>query len=207
MKKVITILQALAITVTPALSLHAFLNKTQNLKNVVTKISHPEYNDITDIHDTSYYFEFTVYLTSSDYNGFSGFLDQIVFKLSDDNYHAWPLYFFQWLDDDDFQSGPMPELKQHTAQGFFNDPITWASRLENHMGHFGSYLDDKSDTAYHMSINYGLWGTFGQNVDNQWNADRAAKKPLIGIHFNFAFTYDGNNGYKTKEPFFSIFTG
>ncbi len=207
MKKIITVFGALTVASTPTIALQRItMHKTQNLQNVITKISNSENNNITVINDSDYFFNFNVYLTSSDYNGFSGFLDQIVFKLSDYNYHAWPIYLFQWLDDDDFHSGPMPELKQHTAQGYFHDPITWSSRLEEHMGDFGSWTDDKSDTAYHMSINYGKWGSFGQTVDNEWNADRAASKPLIGINFKFMFAYDFlvRDQYETFPPSFKI---
>ncbi len=207
MKKMITVLGALAVAPSPTIVLKNIApHQTQNLENVVAKISNPENNDITDILDTSYYFEFTVYLTSSDYNGFSGFLDQIVFKLSDYNYHAWPLYFFQWLDDNDFNtSSYLPNLNYHTQHGFFHNPIVWANRFENHMGHFGSWTDDKSDTAYNMSTCWGQWGTFGQNVDNQWNQDRAASKPLIGIKFNFGFRYSQHEFYySTETPSFNI---
>ncbi len=179
-------------------------HKTQNLHNVVTKKSNETTNQIIDTKQTRYNFNFIVTLTNSDYNGFSGFLDQISFSLSEYNYHAWPLYLFQWLDDDDFHSGPMPALHSHTKHGFFHWTFVFSQRFENDMGHFGDFYQDKSDTIYDMSINYGLWGTFGQNVDNQWNADRAASKPLIGITFHFGFTWAKDFGYKTVAPSFNI---
>ncbi len=201
MKKIINIFAALTVMNAYHVLKNIASDKTQNL--VINKTSNGGPNGMWFTKDTSDQFWFSVYLTNSDYNGFSGFLDQISFSLSDDNYHAWPLYFFQWLDDDDFHSGPMPALNSHTKHGFFHWPLPFTERFETNMGHFGSWTDDKSDTAYHMSINYGLWGTFGQNVDNQWNADRAASKALIGVQFDFAFDYYGTT-YETDPPDFDI---
>ncbi len=207
MKKIITVLGALTVASAPTILLTNIVpHKTQNLGNVIKK-SNWENNNISVSIDNKAVFKFSVYLTNSDFNGFSGFLDQISFSLSDYDYHAWPLYLFQWLDDDDFHSGPMPALNSHTKHGSFNDPITWSNRFEEHMGHFGSLWDDKSDTAYHMSINYGLWGSFGQTVDNQWNADRASSKPPTGINLHFDFIYDEPiDQYGTYPPSFQIFT-
>ncbi len=206
MKKIITILGALTVASTPTIVLKNIApHQTQNLLKAVTKKSNWEYNNISVSQATDYYFKFTAYLTNGSYNGFSGFLDQICFNLSDYNYHAWPLYFFQWLDDDDFHSGPMPGLNHHTMHGFWNRPLPYDQRLETYMGHFGSYTDDKSDTAYNMSTCWGQWGTFGQNVDNQWKADCAAKKPLVGVRFNFGFRYSQNQFYYwTETPSFNI---
>ncbi len=198
---------ALTVASTPTIALQNLLpHKTLNLQNILSKTNDGFPNSISVSEDNYHQFYFFVTLSNSDYNGFSGFLDQIVFKLSDYNYHAWPLYFFQWLDDDDFHSGPMPALNSHTAHGFFHYPFAWSNRLEEHMGHFGCIWDDKSDTAYHMSINYGLWGTFGQNVDNQYKAAVAAHK-AVGIYLNFAFFFEGGYGpYYTYPPSFKILT-
>ncbi len=206
MKKIITILGALTVASTPTIFLKNInLHKTQNLGNVIKKTSNGINNAISAADHSRYWFKFTVTLSSSDYNGFSGFLDQILFKLSDYNYHAWPLYLFQWLDDDDFHSGPMPSLNNHTKLGFFHDPLPFSQRLETNMYHFGDFWDDKSDTAFKMSTCWGQWGTFGQTVDNQWNADRTAEKPLLGITFNFNFGYLGRtSGYQTGTPSFHI---
>ncbi len=206
MKKIITILGALAVAGSPTIVLRNIApHQTQKVQNVFTKTSNGLDNSITDTQDTDYNFNFKVTLSNSDYNGFSGFLDQIAFNLSDYNYHAWPVYLFQWLDDDDFHTGPFPGLNSHTKQGFFHDPMVWANRLENHMGHFGEWRDDKSDTAFYMATCWGQWGSFGQTVDNQWNADRAASKPLSGIIFNFGFTYSVYwHHYTTVAPSFQI---
>ncbi len=206
MKKIITILGALTVASTPTITFkNIAFHKTQNLDNVIKTASNGDYNFINVLVDTRYEFKFYAHLTNSDYNGFSGFLDQISFSLSDYDYHAWPLYLFQWLDDDDFHSGPMPGLNSHTKHGFWHRPLIYAQRLETVMGHFGSLWDDKSDTAFSMSSSYGLWGTFGQTVDNQWNADRAASKPLTGIELHFEFIYDEPvSKYGTYPPSFQI---
>ncbi len=206
MKKMITVLGALTVASAPTILLANIVShKTQNLVNVIKK-SNWENNNISVSIDNKAVFKFSVYLTNGDYNGFSGFLDQISFSLSEYNYHAWPIYLFQWLDDNDFQQGPMPDLYNHEKQGFFHYPLVFSNRLETYMGHFGSLWDDKSATAFNMASSWGTWGTFGQTVDNQWNADRAASKPLIGINFNFEFIYDEPiDQYGTYPPSFQIF--
>ncbi len=203
MKKIITILGALTVASSPSIALKNIIpHKTQNLNNILPSKSNWEDNNISVGIDNRSEFKFSVHLTNGAYNGFSGFLDQISFSLSEYNYHAWPIYLFQWLDDDDFDN-IFPGLNDHTKHGFFHYPVVFSNRLEEHMGHFGSFFDDKSDTAFHMSTSWGQWGTFGQTVDNKWNADRAASKPLIGINFNFEFTYKYDY-YTTEAPSFQI---
>ncbi len=208
MKKTLTVLSALAITASPAIALNATAHRTQNLQNILTKVS-SKASTVVDNHIvtdgvSNKDFGFTVYLSNSIYNGFSGFLDQIAFKLSDYNYHAWPLLFFQWLDDDDFNH-PMPGLNDHLKHGFFHWPIGFGDRLETLMSGFGSMWQDKSDTAYHMSTSYGEWGTFGQNVDNAWNA-AVAKQTVAGISLDFSFHYEepDGSGYWNDPPSFNL---
>ncbi len=205
MKKIITIFGTLAMASSPTIALRNIVpHKTQNLHNIFTKTNSGIANSISVSKQTNYDFDFSVTLSNSDYNGFSGFLNQIVFKLSDYNYHAWPIYLFQWLDDNDFHSGPFPDLKQHTAQGFFNDPCIWAQRFETYMGYFGDWLQDKSDTAFHMATCWGTWGTFGQTVDEAWNT-AVADKTAAAIHFDFGFKYDPKYyDYTTIPPVFNI---
>ncbi len=205
MKKIITILGALAVASSPTIVLRNTVpHKTQNLQNVLKKASNWENNTISVSSEHWNVFEFSVHLTNGAFNGFSGFLDQISFSLSEYNYHAWPIYLFQWLDDNDFNS-PMPDLGHHTKQGFFHDPMPWANRLETYMGNFGKPLESRSDTAFDMSSSWGTWGSFGQTVDNQWNQDRAASKPLIGINFKFGFDYSSQDeNYTTETPSFQI---
>ena len=207
MKKIITILGALTVASTPTIVLKNINpHKTQNLHNVITKTSNGISNAISVSTDSRTEFRFSITLGKNNYNGFSGFMNQITFKLSDYDYHAWPLYFFQWLDDNDFENAPFPNLNLHTKQGFFHDPFVWANRLENHMGHFGSPLDDKSDTAYNMSICWGQWGTFGQTVDNKWSADGALPQ-VTGIYFYFSFGFDEQHDiYTTNDPSFKLLT-
>ncbi len=208
MKKIITIFGALAVASSPTIALRSIApHKTQKLHYITKKTNDIVNNDISVLTAVRTEFKFTVTLSSSDYNGFSGFLDQISFKLSDYNYHAWPLYLFQWLDDDDYHSGPMPALNSHTKHGFFHDPVIWPQRLETCMSDYGFHYDDKSDTAFDMSTCWGQWGTFGQTVDNAWNAGRAASKPYVGIIFNFDFLYSKNwNLYSTVAPTYYIIT-
>ncbi len=206
MKKIISVLGALTVASSPTIVLRNITpHKTQNLNNIVQKTNQLKnnINSITIHRCSRLNFWFSVYLTNSGYNGFSGFLDQISFKLSDDNYHAWPIFLFQYLDDDDFNH-PMPGLNDHLKHGFFHYALPFADRLETHMGGFGNMWEDDSRTTFNMSSSWGTWGTFGQTVDNQWNADRAASKPLVGIQFNFAFDWYGANGYETDTPSFNI---
>ncbi len=209
MKKTITILGALALAASPALALNVAPYTTQNFQNIlqptIAKSNVTVNNNIVVQSVSSYQFYFQAQLSNSNYNGFSGFLGQITFKLSDYNKHAWPVYFFQWLDDNDFQTAFFPELNHHTQQGFFHNPIVWANRLEKNMSHFGSCLDDKSQTAYNMIINsdpkYYL-ENFGSNVEKTYIEDAKTGK-VAGIDLNFGFTYHRGH-YSVVQPNFVI---
>ncbi len=196
MKKTITILSALAITGSPALALNVVNYKTQNFQNIlkrnIAKSNGTVSNDIITQIATSDYFYFQARLSNSTYNGLPAFMSQI--KLDG----SWPTYFFQWLDDDDFDTSYFPELNDHTQHGFFNDPITWANRLEKHMGHFGCWRADLSETALCM-INgkdpHNYLGTFGPTIEAAYN--QAAKAGNVtGIDLNFGFTYDVSSNNK-----------
>ncbi len=211
MKKTITLLSALAMTCSPALALNVIKHKTQNFSNILkptlAKSNGSVTNDIITQIATSDYFYFQARLNNSAYNGFPAFMSQI--KL--DGY--WPLYFFQWLNDDNFSTSYFPELKDHTQHGFFHDPITWANRLETHMGHFGMWRTDKSETAYDMiygvdPMNY--LAKFLFMVEGAYN--QAAKAGNVtGIDMNFGFTYDvfssqNFNYYNVVKPNYVILT-
>ncbi len=205
MKKIITIIGALNVASTPTIALKNIApHQTLNLQNILKSPNSGIDNLICNVVATDHKLNFSVDLNISDYNGFSGFLDQISFNLSDDNWHAWPLYFFQWIDDDDFHSGPMPALNSHTKHGFFHDPMIWGHRLETYMGHFGLWTDDKSDVAYYMATSWGSWGDFAQNAENTYNKAVVAHTAL-GITFNFGFTYNSDTeDITTIPPSFNI---
>ncbi len=206
MTKIITILGALTVASTNTIAFRDIAPyQTKNLQSVLAKSNDDVPNYIFVAYNERWEFKFWVHLNNSDYNGFSGFLDQISFNLSDFNWHAWPIYLFQWLDDDDFYH-PMPGLNDHTKHGFFHWPFPYDIRLETFMAHFGAKSDDKSHTAFHMASSWGTWGSFGQNVDNQWNAAVAAHKALgITFHFDFEW-YADYQGYVTIPPTFTIIT-
>ncbi len=209
MKKTITLLSALAITVSPTLALHVVSPKTQNILNkTFLKSNFAVYNTFIINHLSSYIFQFEVTLSNGTYNGFSGFINQIDTIMTYDDHRGWALYFFQWLDDDDFD-GDFPGLNGHTQQGFWHPPFAWGTRLETHMGHFGSCFDCKSDTALNMIFSYRPWSTFGQHAEDRWNADIPSGN-VAGIAFNFYFYWgrdpSGQNTglYTSKAPTFNI---
>ncbi len=202
MKKIITILGTISIAGSPALALNSVSYKTQNFQNIlqptIAKSNGSVNNDIIVQSVSSYQFYFQARLSNSTYNGFPGFMNQIKvgpWPLS------WPLYFFQWLDDDDFDTMFFPELQQHTAQGFFHDPMVWANRLEEHMDHFGAWYDYKSNTAHNMISGKNAassWKGFGKHVVSTYN-NAAATGNVAGIMLNFGFTYDGSK-YSVVKP-------
>ncbi len=205
MKKTITIFGALAIASSPAIASSVAPYKTQNFQNIlqptIAKANGPVTNEIITQVDSGDSFYFQARLNNSTYNGFPAFMNQI--KAT-----SWPLYFIQWIDDDDFHTGPFPELSKHTAHGFFHDPVIWANRLENHMGHFGDVIDDKSDTAYNMINGYyaqKYLGSFGTNVEKAYNQVAKTGK-LAGIEMNFGFTYAFGDRYTVKQPNYLILT-
>ncbi len=205
MKKTITIFGVLAIASAPTLALNITPHKIQNLQNILkqtaTKTNGAVNNQIVVQALSSEHFKFEMILGNSTYNGFPGFMNQLVISHSYQG-RGWGAFFFQWLDDDDFHTGPFPELNSHTAHGFFHDPLVWGNRLENHMGHFGGLFDDKSDTAWDMIYEYLNWNPFGKNVENTYNKDASSGK-VAGISFEFAFSYDGNQ-YFAANPTFNV---
>ncbi len=206
MNKIFTVLGALTIASAPIISLNVGANKTQKLTNTLKPASKKAVggvsNSFFDICATDNDLIFSLTLSNDINYGFTGFLDEISFNLSDYNYHAWPIYFFQWLDDDDFNAGTFPELSNHTKHGFYNWPFAFNYRFETIMGHFGSFWDDKTDTAFKTFTSYGKWGSFGQSVDNAYNKAFAAHQ-AAGIGFYFAFHYD--SGYSVKRLGYSIY--
>ncbi len=201
MKKTITILSALAMTASPALALNVVNHKTQNLQNIlnpsISKSNVTVNNDIVVQSVSSYQFYFQARLNNSNYNGFPGFMSQISVSSSAKN---WVIFFFQWLDDNDFHCGPFYDLNKYTNHGFFHNPMIFSNRLEEHMGHFGFWLNDKSETAFNMLTgknNYKYFASFGKYVVNTYNNGVATGK-VAGIMLNFGFLY--GNGYTVLQP-------
>ncbi len=201
MTKTITILSALAITVTPALALNVFSHKTQNLQNILQKTfkktNKGVVNNFSDVINTPSRFFFYVDLSSSNYNGFTAFLNQISFKFSEYNNHAWAIYFFQWLDDNDFNSSNFPNLNNHTKQGFFHFPFVSKNRLEEHMNHFGNHAQSISNIAFDMLSSYNKWTTFGQNIEQAYKR-AATTQQVAGVTFKFGFDYTKH--YSVEPP-------
>ncbi len=216
MKKTITIFGVLALAGSSVLSLNALPYKTQNLQNIlqstIAKSNVTVNNDIVTQIATSDYFYFQARLSNSTYNGFPGFMDQIaVFPYTIE----WALFFFQWLDDNNFSTSQhyliehhFPDLNKFTEHGFFHNPITWSNRLDEHMGHFGSWRDNKTDTAYNMIRGWDpnrYLIKFGSTVEGAYN--QAAKTGKVaGIDLNFGFTYSvrTSNLYTVAKPNFVI---
>ncbi len=201
MKKTITILSALAITGSPALALNVVNHKTQNFQNIlhptIAKSNVTVNNDIVVQSVSSYQFYFQARLSNSTYNGLPGFMNQISVSSST---RYWVIFLFQWLDDNDFDCGPFYDLNKYTDHGFFHDPMVWANRLEEHMGHFGYWYDDKTNTAFNMltgTNSYKYFKNFGQYVVNTYNNGVATGK-VAGIMLNFGFTWNDKNYYVIK---------
>ncbi len=206
MKKTITILGALAIAGSPALASSVVPYKTQNFQNILqpTKAQSNVTNDIISQSVSSDYFYFQARLSASTYNGFTGFINQIDFPGKKPI--NWAICLFQWLDDNDFHNSVFPNLNNYTAHGYWHEPITWSNRLEEHMGHFGDWLEDKSQTAYNMiqgTDEYYLIN-FGNTVETAYKQAYKAGN-ATGIDMNFGFTYNGDT-YTVKQPNYVILT-
>ncbi len=196
MKKTITILSALAMTTSPALALNVVSHKTQNFQNILkpSKSKSNVTNYISTYLATSDYFYFQARLSTSTYNGFPAFMNQIKVE------GYLPVYFFQWLDDNNFSTTWWPDLSQHTQHGLFNDPFTWSNRLDQHMGHFGCWLTGLSQTAHSMlhGRNSTCLTTFINSAEAGYNQAVKAGN-VTGIDLNFGFTFDVSSNYKRKE--------
>ncbi len=181
------------------------LNNSHLYQGFKIKKTNPVVNNKIVVHKVGdYQFSFDAVLSNSTYNGFQGFINQINVPIYSYNNHGWGLYFMQWLDDDDFNY-PFPGLNSSTKHGYWNMPMTWAARLETQMGHFGSFLEDKSYTAFYMTKAYNDWVNFSINAVNAWNIAMASAEGTTGITFSFSFTYNPNNfDYTAKTPSFTI---
>ncbi len=210
MRKTITILSALAITGSPALALNITTYNTQNLKNIfkpattTTSKSNGVANTIITQDDETDRFFFQARLSNSTNNGFPAFSNQIGVYYPWWPQQQWPIFFFQWLDDNNY-NGNFPNLSQFTKHGYFHDPISWPNRLDEHMGPFGDVFDNKSNCAFNMILagKGSFWNSYAENVQNTYNKD-AASGNVIGIDLNFGFTYDGD--YHAVKPNFVILT-
>ncbi len=203
MKKTITLIAAFSLAGTSSAALSHFKSLfTTNVliaKSLKTTSNSNVGNVITDYLKTSAILKLGVTLSNSDYNGFQGFLDQIDTISMDYSNHGWAMYFFQWLDDDNFSS-EFPGLNHHTQQGFWHWPFTSSGKLENYMQNFGLWYDGVSDVAKQMLYSYGSWRPFGQHVEDRWNAQTPSGK-VTGIKFTFNFSYDVNHdSYHTDTP-------
>ncbi len=200
MKKTITILSALAITGSPALALNIVNHKTQNFQNIIinpaTSKSNVVVNNNIIVQSVScYHFYFQARLSNSTYNGFPGYLNQIDTTSTQS--------FFQWLNDNNF-GNYFPDLNQFTQHGFFHDPMVWSNRLEEHMGHFGAFYDNKSATAYdmiHGTNYYKYLSNFVDQAEEAYNQAAATGK-VAGIMINFGFLY--KSVYTVEKPNFVV---
>ncbi len=130
---------------------------------------------------TDYIFHFVVTLGNSAYNGFSGFINQID---STQAFHQQIRYFFfQWIDNNQFNNGYFPNLDRYTKQGFWHPPFDFNNGLEYHMGNFGAWSESFSETAYHMIFN--LDNTFFENAEH----DYLHTQNVTGIAFSFKFAF------------------
>ncbi len=209
MKKVITILGAIAIASSPALSLNVFNNKTQNFQNISKPTADYSdlvvHNNIISLAIAKEYFFFKVVLSNSTYNGFPGFMNQITVPPM---VIDWVVFFFQWLNNNSFKTRYFPDLNKFTYQGFFNNPVTRKNRLGRHMRfygrRFGNHRRNNAFNAYRMitrSQQNHYLDNFGETVENTYNQDAKTGK-VAGIVLNFGFKYDGS--YSVVKPTFNV---
>ncbi len=159
------------------------LNKIKQAKKTVTKI--PGVPNMWTIYEqTDYIFYLVVTLGNSDYNGFSGFLDQINTKGYDGKIRS---FFFQWIDNNQFHTGHFPDLNDYTNHGFWHPPFDFNDGLEFHMGNFGAWSEGFSETAYHMIFN--LDNTFFENAEHDYL--NTSNTTGIAFSFKFAFKWQG----------------
>ncbi len=206
MKKIITMIGALALAGSSSVGLLHLKNfNSENLKLTTQKpVSRSNiYNHMVFNNVTSNVLDFNVTLSNGTYCGFWGFLQQINPYNSAYGAFSWGMFFFQWLDDNDFHYTDFPDLNYNTLHGFWNRPFLYSNRFEEHMGHFGGFLDDKSDTARFSIHAYWSWATMASNATNDWKAACASQKPPAAITFDFYFTYTGGK-YSAATPTFHL---
>ncbi len=204
MNKTITFLGALTIASSPALALNVANFNTQHKHTSLAKKTQYKaiYNRIIVHNDTRGSFQFKVTLGNSTYNGFPGFMGQICHQSSYWVGRCWAVFFFQWLNDNEF-GGQFPNLNKYTMHGFWHWPFSYNGRFERWMGDFGS--DSASRIAYCMLWPYAGWDTFGQKAEHQWKAE-ASTLALAGIEFTFSFSYDlHSDTYYVAPPSYTIY--
>ncbi len=159
------------------------------------------YSGIVDYVDTSYHLQFAVTLGDSTYNGFPGWINQIVVdKTYKGKNNAYAIFFFQYLNDNEFGSAPsrnftFPDLNSYTAHGFWHWPLSSDNRLEEYMGHFGPWSYTYEDTVYSM-----IWDISNGFMQGAESAYQNAQNPT-GIRFNFNFGFQSHDaGFVATFP-------
>ena len=176
---------ALASIVTPGVSqMPNVINQT--IKNIQTTKSKPNggvQNAFIMKVIQDHELKFSVTLGNSTYNGFPAWINQICHNPSACQVGV---FFFQWLNDNDFTRAEnwFPNLNSFTAHGFWHDPFVWSTRLQTHMGHFGPWSFDYSQTCY---------GMIHKIITNDFMvAAQSAYQKVVnpaGMQFNFDFSF------------------
>ncbi len=136
---------------------------------------------------TDYNLKFMVTLGNSTYNGFPGFINQIIPDGRGIRY-----YFFQWLNDNEFNTSwksKFPNLNEYTRSGFWHWPFTSSQRFETIMHSFGPWYDTTSETAKEMI--FDISDSFLTGAENAY---KNTTNPA-GIEFNFSFHCTNDSGF------------
>ena len=132
--------------------------------------------------------KFSVNLGNSTYNGFPAWINQICHNPSA---CTVSLFFFQWLNDNDFDINEFPNLNSFTDHGFWHEPFVFSTRFQTHMGHFGPWSFPYSETCHGM-VDKIITNNF--MVAAQSAYQNAVDPAGIQFSFDFGFHY-GHAGF------------
>ncbi len=179
MLKILNVISTLCLSSSAVLSLNSTVsyNKTQSITPKTSNIS----NAIITWEYSTTVLKWKITLSNSIYDGFSGFMQRVsATKTFDGVNYGYALFFFQWLNNNNFDH--FPDLTKYpTKQGSFYNPFSSNERLDQHFFNFDPWASSKSFKAFYMI--FAISNFFMECAYHDYTVARG----VAGIQFFFEF--------------------
>ncbi len=187
MFKILNFIGSLWLSVSPVLALN-IISSSKKSYLLFQKKSRPNIdNNIVTYHSSENHLQWTIMLSSSTYNGFPGYMSQILAQRTFSNLdYGYAIFFFQWLNDNRFGSYYFPDLSKWTQHGFYHWPFLEDNSLQSHIGTFREKFT-YTQIAFQMIFNISNY--FMECAEHDYTVARGK----VGISFSFNFGYENNS--------------
>ncbi len=191
MLKILNVIGVLCLSSSPVLALKSTVsyNKTQSIIPKSSNISNAfitwEYSPTV--------LKWKITLSNSIYDGFSGFMQRVSATKSFHGVnYGYALFFFQWLNNNNFGSW-FPDLTNYpTKQGYFYNPFSSSERLDQHFFNFAGGAKDPNFTTFYMI--FAISNYFMECAYHDYTVARGA----AGIQFFFEFGINKDRKYASQ---------